>query len=500
MLHHPGLALPAAEDGHSPQTRVVETHISTVFLCGNRAYKLLKPVSMGFLDYSSEDARVEAVEVELELNRRISPRVYLGTADVVEHGRVVDRFLVMERLPDDRRLPVILTQPGYEAHLREIARVVARFHAGERPAEIAARVASRDGVWKNWADNFESMAPFVGSILEPRAFDRVRRLVRRYLEHRDKVFADRIESGMVRDGHGDLTADDIFCLDDGPQILDCLAFSEDLRISDVLADVAFLAMDLDRLAGPSAAKCFMDFYVEFSNEHHPASLAHHYVAYRAHVRSKVALLRFAQGDHSAAFEARVYHELCLRHLEYSAVRLVLVGGGPGVGKSTLANAMGDNQGWVVLNSDERRKDITGHGHEERTHSEFGQGIYSAETTERVYCELLDQAALLMSRGESVVIDATWPDAEMRARAREVAGQCGATITEIECVIENETAKRRIATRNRTGADGASEATPATFDRSMTGRDPWPDAHRVSNEGTAEQALAHALRFVVRPPS
>jgi predicted kinase len=108
--------------------------------------------------------------------------------------------------------------------------------------------------------------------------------------------------------------------------------------------------------------------------------------------------------------------------------------------------------------------------------------------------------MLMARGESVIIDATWPNAERRARARQVADRSGATITELECVLEKETARGRIATRNLTGTDGASEATPATFDRSITARDPWPEAHRISNEGPTEQALSQALRYVVRPPS
>lgn len=497
MAAPPGMGVPAVPARAAPlDTRVVETHISTVLLCRNRAYKLFKPVSMGFLDYSDEDARIDAVENELELNRRIAPRVYLGMADVVERGRIVDRILVMERMPDDRRLPVVLQRPGWEAELRKIARAIAGFHAGEPPAAIAEEVGSRDAVLTNWRDNFAAMEPFVGTILDVRDAQRVRTLVHRYLDSRHDLFGQRIRDGFVRDGHGDLTAEDIFCLDDGPQILDCLAFSDRLRIADVLNDVAFLAMDLDRLAGPAAARRFMTDYVEFSNEHHPASLAHHYVAYRAHVRCKVALLRYAQGDVDAAPEAQDYHELSLRHLGYAAARVVLVGGGPGTGKSTLSRALSERHGWMVLNSDELRKDLTGHGHADRTEAEFEEGIYAPEITEQVYCALLDQAAMLLSGGESVVIDATWPATDMRRRARELALQWGATIIELECVLPPRLAEARVAKRNLTGADGPSDATPAILDRAMSVREPWPEAHRVSNEGSPEETIEFVCQHVL----
>ncbi len=477
---------------------VYETHISTVFLRGDRAYKFFKPVSLEFLDYSGTEERVAAVTNELTLNQRFAPTVYLGTADVIENDILTDRILVMQRMPADRRLSLLLECPEWEAEIRGVARAIAAFHADVGSAPDARDWASRNGVWLNWTHNFESMSPFVGSALDRRSVDRVRTLVHRYLSQRDELFDSRIQKGLVKEGHGDLRAEDIFCLPEGPRILDCLAFSRGLRVADVLADTAFLAMDLDRLAGPAVAHRFMDYYTEFSNEHHPASLAHHYVAYRAHVRTKVALLRYKQGDVSGAAEARTYHDLCLRHLEYSAIRLVLVGGGPGTGKSTLARGLGDSMGWVVLNSDELRKDITGHAHSEHARADFEQGIYSSEITARVYAALLDQAALLMARGESVIIDASWPVAEVRRNGRLLASSWEAGFVELECVAETDTTRLRVALRNRTGADGASDATPAILDQAMAVRDHWPTARSISNEGSIAETLEHALRYVSAP--
>ena len=158
-------------------------------------------------------------------------------------------------------------------------------------------------------------------------------------------------------GHGDLIADDIFGLDDGPRILDCLEFDDRLRWLDGLDDAAFLATDLERLGAPELAEQFLAAYAEYSGDPAPVSLRHHYVAYRAFVRVKVACLRAGQGDPAGGFEARHLAEVGLRHLRAGAVSLVLVGGLPGTGKSALAGAAADQRGVTLLSSDRVRKEL-----------------------------------------------------------------------------------------------------------------------------------------------
>ena len=308
------------------------------------------------------------------------------------------------------------------------------------------------------------------------------------------LFDERMARGNVRDAHGDLTADDIFCLDDGPRILDCLAFDERLRISDVLADIAFLAMDLERLAGPPASQKLMTYYAEYSNEHHPPSLAHHYVAYRAHVRAKVACLAHQQGQPGAADLARTYHRLCLRHLELAAPRLVLVGGGPGMGKTTLASQLSTELRWLTLNSDELRKDLTGHGHTERLATGLNQGIYAPKVTEETYRALLAQAEMLLQRGESVILDATWSRAGVRDQARQLALATRTSLVELECVAPPETARQRIQTRLAEGGD-ASDATPEMVIPALEQRDPWPTALPIDTSEVALLQLDKALGHI-----
>ncbi len=469
---------------------VTETHISVVFFAADRAYKLLKPLKTAFLDYSTTEARLRAIDDELALNRRHAPDVYLGTADVIENGDIIDRFLVMRRLPEHRRITALVGHDDFEPCVRSVARAMAVFHARQPPAPDASGIADRDALRKNWNDNIAGIEPMIGEVIPVADAARVKHLVDAFLEHRQPLFEQRIAEGFVRDGHGDLTAQDVFCMEDGPKILDCLAFDRRLRVADVLLDVAFFAMDLDRLAGPKASRDFIAAYCEFTNEHHPASLAHHFVAYRAGVRAKVAAIRYQQGDRAQAEVARGYHDLCLRHLERAALTLVLVGGTPGTGKSTLARGLSSDLGSVLLTTDELRKDLAGRGHLERDFSPTDGGIYRKELTDQTYAELLRRASVLLDHGESVVLDASWNRASLRQAAHDLARRQGAEISEFRCTLDAATAKERIARRLDRG-DDPSDARPELVDELRARFEAWPTAS-VVDTGPAPEVVLHRV--------
>ena len=473
---------------------VTETHISTVFFTVDRAYKVLKPLRTSFLDFSTVDRRVRAIDDELELNRRMAPDVYLGTADVEEYDELVDRMLVMRRLPDERRLTRMITSLDLDDLIRQIVRKVAAFHAAQPPLPEAVDIAGRDAVAGNWANNIADMASLIGEVFDADEFALVSELAHRYLAFSEKLFDSRLTDGFVRDGHGDLTAEDIFCLDDGPRILDCLAFDRRLRVADVLCDVAFLAMDMDRMAGPTAADAVWSLYTEFSNEHHPESLAHHYVAYRAHVRAKVASIRHRQGDGQAAAEARTYLHVCRRHLELAKRRLVIVGGSPGSGKTTVSRTISGARAWSMVGSDAIRKELTGRGQTDHDFVEPDQGIYVTEVSDRTYEEVFRRAQVLLEHGESVIIDASFNDIGRREQARLLARQSGADLLELECILDSATAKDRLEHRLARDQD-PSDARPQILDALRARQALWPEATPVATAGSFEQVEKAALAAV-----
>ncbi|MEX0874113.1 MAG: AAA family ATPase [Actinomycetota bacterium] len=479
------------EDPTAP--RIAETHISYVILLGDRAYKLKKHVSYDFIDLSTRELREKICHREVELNRRLAPDVYLGVLDVVDSsGRPVDHLVEMRRLPDERRLATLVGGGAdVTACLRKLAGDLAAFHADAETSDEIAAAASPEAVRRKWTENLDGMRPFVGTVLDASTLERITDRVDRYLSGREPLIAERASAGHARDGHGDLLADDIFCMDEGPRALDCIEFSDRLRWGDVLSDVAFLAMDLERLGASDAADRFLAWYREFSGESYPSSLADHYVAYRALIRSKVACLSHEQGHAESRDQARTLLALCDRRLELARIRLVLVGGLPGTGKSTLAGALSDQMGWAVLRSDEVRKDLAGVSHEEHPPHAFGEGLYSEEMTRRTYDELIARAQLLLTHGTSVILDASWMRSSDRDRAAAVAGETASDLVHLRCVLPADVAAERM-NRRRLQSTDVSDADVATARGMAESFEDWAEAIDVPTDAATDQVVTGVL--------
>jgi aminoglycoside phosphotransferase family enzyme/predicted kinase len=488
---------------------VTETHISTLVFAGDRAYKRKKPVRFGFLDFSTPELRRAACRREVELNRRLAPDVYLGVADLLdEHGRS-EPLVVMRRMDPAVRLAALVAagDPGLSGHLDALATRLATFHRhGERSAAIddAARADAVRGVWD---DSTREMAPSVGPVLDAGVVADVTDRYRRFCDHRGDLFDDRIAAGFVCDGHGDLQADDVFCYPDGPRVLDCIEFDDRLRHGDVLADVAFLAMDLERLGDPAAGGRLVGSWAQAYGD--PAvldgSLLQFYVAARAHVRAKVACLRHAQcppgsqAAFDAARSAQALMALCRRHLVLATARVVMVGGAPGTGKTTLAEALGEATGWPVVHSDVVRKELAGLAPTERRGDGTDTGLYDPAAVAATYAEVRRRAAGWLAAGRSVVCDASWSRVHERAATRAVAADLGADVVELRCVTEAAVAHRRVAQRlaagDAAGVAGASDATVEVADVLAARFEDWPEATALDTTGAVVTVMAAALAAI-----
>lgn len=462
--------------------RIVETHSALLLALGDRVFKVKKPVDLGFLDFSTVEARRAVCRREVELNRRMAPDVYLGVATLQgETGAADEPMVVMRRLPEDRALSALVSA-GADVldDLRRVARLVAAFHTTARRSPEIDAAGSVERIRRLWDSGLDTLEHFVGDGLDAATLARMRRLSGRYLDGRAPLFAERQAAGCIRDGHGDLLAADVFCLPDGPRVLDCIEFDDQLRYGDVLLDVAFLAMDLEDLGHRELAARFLHDYEEFSGHPRSRSLTDHYIAYRAQVRSKVNLLRWAQGDAHAVQAACRQAALCLHHLEAAAVRLVLVGGLPGTGKSTLSAALGDRYGWTVMRSDALRKELAGRAWAQVERVPFAEGPYSAGPTRRTYDRLLERAGTALERGESVVLDASWASGQQRAAARALAAAVSADVVELRCSASSAVAAARTAQRAAAGTD-PSDADAEVARRMAQVFDAWPRATVIDTE-------------------
>ncbi|GAB2647487.1 AAA family ATPase [Prescottella soli] len=486
-----------------PYAALHETHSGVVFLLGDRVYKAKKPIRTEFLDFRSRDARRAVCAREVELNRRLAPDVYLGVVELPDPDAAAgEPLVVMRRMPEDARLST-LVRGGDVGDVGDridaIADTVAHFHARAlRGPDISAE-GTAAAVRRRWCNNIRETRALDQHVLDDDRLVALERRVLRYLDGREALFAERISAGRIVDGHGDLLADDIFWLGDGPRILDCLEFDDRLRYLDALDDIACLAMDLEFLGRPDLAGRLFDRHAATAGDPAPGSLRHHYVAYRAFMRAKVDCVRHLQGRAESAQDALRHTALAEEHLARGAVRLAIVGGLPATGKSTVAHALAAEVGAELVSSDAIRRELFAAERDTDPDPGFGRGRYSADATARVYETLLDRARPHLDRGVSVVLDASWTDADWRTSAGGVAAAARADLVPLRCVAPPDVAERRLRERAATGRAHDSEAAP-DIARAMAARaDPWPEATDIDTRGPVERTMvAAAARWASAP--
>lgn len=470
--------------------QVHETHTGIVVLLGDTAYKAKKPVRTDFLDFTTLARRGEACRREVALNTRLSPESYLGIAHFVgPHGDTAEPVIVMRRYPDSMRLASMVSRglPVAE-HLESIAKKLADFHrAADRSQVIDAQGAS-DAIWGRWDANLIELQRFPGILGE--FVDEIRCLAQRFVAGRGALFDERVAGGRIVDGHADLLADDIFCTPQGPAILDCLEFDDTLRYVDGIDDAAFLAMDLEFIGRADLGALLLERYREHSQDSAPGSLIDFYIAYRAVVRAKVDCVRVAQGHPEAATAARRHAEVALKHLRAGTVQVIIVGGGPGTGKTTLSRGLAEKIGAQVISTDDVRRDMKDAGVLTGAAGSVDAGLYAPEQVSAVYDEVLRRARVQLNEGRTVILDGTWRDVGQRERAHALAADTAAAVVELTCSLPLGTASTRIRSR----AASTSDATPEVAAALATRDADWAGSHRIDTSQPLDRAVAEAQRI------
>ncbi len=484
--------------GAALHPQVAETHTGLVILVGDMAYKVKKPVTTDFLDFSTPASRERACAHEVALNSRLAPDSYLGVGHFHPPlGGVPEPVIVMRRHPDEVRLATMVRHgQDVAGPLTAIAEILAAFHAGAHRGPEVDEQARPEAVAGRWQENTTELARYATGVvpgLDAGVVDEIERRSVAFLDGRSALLDRRIAEGRVVDGHADLLADDIFCLPDGPALLDCLEFDDHLRYVDVVDDAAFLAMDLEYLGRTDLAEFFLDRYLALAHDDAPDSLRHFYIAYRAVVRAKVDCVRHTQGHPEAATDARRHLDIALAHLRAGAVRLIMVGGGPGTGKTTLARTLADHTGAQVISTDDVRAWLAARGEIAGEPGILGEGLYSPANVDVVYRAVLSQARTGLGEGRTVILDGTWADPGYREQARRVAADGSAAMTEFACVAPLHATVDRIRTRTSTSSQVTPEIATA-----LAAHDPahgtWPEAHRIDTTREPAEAGAAALEI------
>ena len=468
---------------HPAKVELVQTHVSYVFIAGDFVYKLKKPVRFSFIDCTETAQRRHLCDEEIRLNRRLAPDVYVGrhpifrTGDGYALGKpsddspdAVDHVVKMRRLPAEQMLDRMLVRGSVNrATIRAIANVVVNFFNASS-AIHATKLRSAAMVWRIIIGELAECEQPVGQTLTPEQFEGIESFCRGFIASHWTMLNERARRGRVREGHGDLRCEHI-CIEKGKiSIFDCVEFSERLRTCDLASEIAFLAMDLDRLGASALADELVAAVVESTRDEELPLLMPFYKCYRAIIRGVVESLRSREAEveprerGEAIAIARTYFALASSYARDSAPALVVVCGLSGSGKSTIAKAMQIRFGFPIVSSDLIRKKLLSIPPDHSAADSYRSGVYALGHIDTVYAAMLDSAEHQVRSGGGVILDATYQDPAHRTAARNLAERLGVPILFIECRARDAEIRRRLIERKK--ANDPSDATVEVYEHQL----------------------------------
>jgi aminoglycoside phosphotransferase family enzyme/predicted kinase len=498
---------------HRPRdVEVHETHISWVFLAGELAYKLKKPLVTDFVDYGTPERRRAMCEEEVRLNRRLAPDTYLGVrgvatsdagAELTAPGdpRAVDFVVEMRRYDLDQTLAAWLERGELDSErVRAVAGVLARFHA--QAPRLEGTDAAALAVERRFDRNVHELLACADQRGEIGRVHDLERFAHSFITRHVQTFLARANRGCIREVHGDLRAEHVV-LNGTVQIVDCVEFDRGLRELDVADDLAFLVFDLIARGHDRLGRVLVDAYRHAGGDPGDDSLIAFYACHRALVRAKVALVRADQlpatgaerGDQSAYSRDLIL--LAERFAWQARLPLVIVVCGvPGSGKSHLAGALAELSGLPHLSSDITRKQLAGLRATQRAPAER----YSTAWNARTYAELARRTTKACRASRGAVVDATFRRLSDR-RAFESAFGGEAPLLFIECQAPRAVLEKRARQRER-DPESVSDADAAIVLRELDRWEPLDEvpagAHlALRTDRPAEQIVSDVLALLDR---
>lgn len=476
---------PACYDHPVEQLEVIETHISWVLLTGPYAYKIKKPLDLGFLDFSTLDKRRFYCEEELRLNRRLAPDLYLKVVAITGTpasprldgpGAPLEYAVKMVQFPQAARLDQLLARGALApAHIDAVAAELAAFHGRIPVAGPETPFGTPERVYQPIEENFRQIRPRVTADLHPQ-LDRLERWSAASFERLRDTLAARKRAGFVRECHGDAHLANMALRDARIAIFDCIEFNENLRWIDVMNELAFFVMDLDDRHRPDYARRALNAYLEHTGDYAGVQLLRFYQVYRALVRAKVAAIRLGQPGLSAEEAAqlrdqyRSYADLAERYTRPLEPVLLITHGLSGSGKTTITQALLEHYDAVRVRSDVERKRLYGLAATQPSGSALGTGLYTAEATAETYRRLAEVARTLLSAGLPVILDAAFLKRAQREAARALAAELGVPFVILDVRAPEQILRARVAARAATGGD-ASEADLAVLAHQLATAEP-----------------------------
>lgn len=466
----------------APRVDLVETHISWVLLAGEFAYKIKKPVTLPFLDFGTLEQRRTFCELELRLNRRFAPALYLDVIAISGSpenprlggdGAPIEFAVKMRRFDEAARLDRVCARGALTPeHLSELAQTIVTFHGDAAIAPVQSRFGAPAEILAPVLDNFEGLQALLpGSPWQSR-LEALATWSRTEFQRLQPQFMARKAAGRVRECHGDLHLGNLALLDGQVTLFDCIEFNEAFRWIDVASEITFTYVDLLDHRQPGLACWFLNEWLSRGGDHDAVPLLRFYAAYRAMVRAKVAAIRAGQ-DQGDTREAQGYLALAEQIIAPPRPRLIITHGLSGCGKTVASTRLLLNDPSATtlrLRSDVERKRLVGLAPQAKSGSPVDAGIYRQDARQRTYRHLHDLARQQLAAGWSTIVDAAFLRREERAAFQALAAEAGVAFFILAPQASPAQLRERIVARLKQGSD-ASEATLDVLDKQMAWIEP-----------------------------
>jgi len=503
------LMRPEAYPELTKRIELEQTQMSFVFLTDNYAYKVKKPVNLGYLDYTTLEKRRHFCYKEVELNKRLCNDAYLEVL-TINHQRhsysIGGAGIVMEYVVKMRRLPQQLMMDRLiersEVTNEMIGRLADKINTFHKYAETSNKInnfGSLDIISRNTEENFSQTEKYIDNTISSKQYKQIRNYNYVFLSNNAELFKKRVGSNCIRDCHGDLHTAHI-CFENGICIYDCIEFNDRFRYGDVAAEVAFLAMDLDHHGRADLSRSFVKIYIARSGDVELKKLLNFYKCYRAYVRGKVASFKLddvytTDAEKEKAIEtASSYFDLACTYVK-SKPNLIITTGLIGSGKTTLSKALASRMGLVVLSSDVIRKRLARIPQTEHRFETYNSGIYSPEFSRKTYDAMFFEAKNILSEGDSVIMDGSFIKNAERQRAKSLAEEMNASFYILECSPDEETIQRYLNRRLQKDnvSDGRWEIYLVQKDNFEPVLEVSPHKHVIINTA---QPIYDTVRYVI----
>ena len=454
------LCRPEAFDHPAGDLCLRETHISWVILSGEYAYKIKKPVNLGFLDFTTLERRQHFCHRELELNRRFSPELYLDVVAITQgqdgarfggDGPVIDFAVKMRRFDENQLLDNIAARGDLDHTLiRSLGRELARLHDSLpvcRPVTGSSDPGTPSALEAALEENFRQIAEYPLAEEELHSLETVRNWSRQRYRELLPLMEQRVADGCIIDGHGDAHLGNIALIDGRVRLFDCIEFNPGFRIIDSMGEIALLAMDLEARDHPREARLLLNDYLEYRGDYGGLAVLDLYRSYYALVRAKVNLLREATTradlhDTEAYLETRRYLAMATRYRQPQTTFLAITHGVSGSGKSTVAGRILAECGAVRIRSDVERKRLYGMKPEERSAPGDEARLYAKQMTRKTFARLEQLAEAIIRAGFPVIVDATFLHRAARQTFFDLASRLQVPFALLDCIAPPEELRRR----------------------------------------------------------